>query len=57
MENAVEWLTVALLNQKYLISNGESHKFACQTEEEKRISLIAIEGFMKLLEDYQRSYE
>lgn len=55
MVDAVEWLTIALLNQKDLIINGESHKFACETEEEKRVSLIAIEGFRKMLEEYQRS--
>jgi hypothetical protein len=56
MSNAVEWLKVALENQKDNIIHGYSKKFPCETEEEKRISLIAIDGFMKLLEEYQRSY-
>ncbi|MEK5209335.1 hypothetical protein [Psychrobacillus sp. FSL H8-0510] len=51
MNEEVEGITIALLNQKDLIIHGESRKFACETYEEKRISLVAIDGVMKILEE------
>lgn len=51
MKEEVEGITIALLNQKDLIIHGESRKFACETYEEKRISLVAIDGVMKILEE------
>ena len=48
----LQWLETALMNQRFLIENGESRKFPCSNEQEKEISLKAIDGFFQIMMEY-----
>jgi hypothetical protein len=50
--DTLSWLEIALNNQRYLIKNGESQKFPCSNEQEKEISLKAINGFFQIMKEY-----
>lgn len=57
IKDVLDWLRVALDNQKDNVKHGSSKKFACLTKDEIENSLKAINGMHELLNECENRFK